>query len=57
MVRSYHQICDLKRARLIKLILENHITISTAAKMVDIPYDNAKVIYRIYRKENRVSKK
>jgi len=33
------------------------MTIKDAARLVDIKYENAKAIYRVYRKEQRTSKR
>ena len=42
------------RLTLILLITEFGLSCYLAAKVLKIPYTNAKVIYRVYRKEDRV---
>lgn len=56
MVREYTRVHDDTRATLIKLIHEGK-SIKEAAEIVDINYENAKAINRMYRQENRVEKK
>lgn len=56
MVREYTKISDSRRRALINTIL-NGQTIKEAAKTVDVPYENAKAIYRVYRKSNRIEKR
>ena len=50
MTRNYSKVPDEKRQLLISLI-NNNMTIKDAARQVDIKYENAKAIYRVYRKE------
>ena len=50
-------ISNEKRLGLIKLITQDKMKIIDAAKMLDIPYENAKAIYRTYKIEGRLSKK
>ena len=56
MTRNYSKVPDDKRQRLIEMINMN-MTIKDAARRVDIKYENAKAIYRVYRKEQRTSKR
>lgn len=56
MTRNYSKVTDDKRQRLIELINSN-MTIKDAARSVDIKYENAKAIYRVYRKEQRTQKR
>ena len=55
-VREYTKVTDEQRSLLIRL-LESNITIKNAARRAGLKYENAKVIYRIYRKEGRATKK
>ena len=50
MTRKYARVPDEQRAKLIELINMN-MTIKDAARHVDIKYENAKAIYRVYRRE------
>ena len=56
MTRNYSKVPDEKRQQLISLI-NNNMTIKDAARQVDIKYENAKAIYRVYRKEQRTEKR
>ena len=56
MVRQYTQVTDEQRGELVRLIHEESLSIAKAAKMADIPYDNAKAINRTYLKEQRIIK-
>ena len=56
MTRKYAKVSDEKRHHLIELINQN-MTIKDAAKMVDVKYENAKAIYRVFKKEQRVDKR
>jgi len=47
-------ISDLQRLKLVLMISEYGLTCYKAAKLIQIPYTNAKVIYRKFKKENRV---
>ena len=47
-------VTDEMRLTLILLISEFSLSCYLAAKVLEIPYTNAKVIYRIFKKENRV---
>ena len=55
-VREYTKVTDEQRSLLIQL-LESNITIKNAARRAGLKYENAKVIYRVYRKEGRATKK
>ena len=44
------------RHRLINYIVDDKMNIVTAAEKAGINYENAKVIYRVYRIENRKTK-
>ena len=48
------QVTDEMRLTLILLITEFGLSCYLAAKVLGIPYTNAKVIYRVYKKEDRV---
>ena len=50
MTRNYAKVPDEKRQLLIEMINMN-MTIKDAARSVNIKYENAKAIYRVYRKE------
>ena len=56
MVRQYVQVTDLQRQDLVRLIHNEGHSIASAAKLADIPYDNAKAINRTFLKERRVTK-
>ena len=56
MTRTYSKVTDEKRQMLIEMINMN-MTIKDAARSVDIKYENAKAIYRVYRKEQRTDKR
>jgi molybdenum-dependent DNA-binding transcriptional regulator ModE len=56
MVREYQRVTDETRRRLIKYIQEGS-SIKEAAALVNINYENAKAINRIYKQETRVEKK
>jgi hypothetical protein len=56
MARNYSKVTNECRERLIKLISEGK-TIKNAAIEIDIKYENAKAIYRVYRNESRISKR
>ena len=50
MTRNYSKVPDEKRQLLIDMIQQN-MTIKDAARLVQIKYENAKAIYRVYRRE------
>ena len=52
--RKYETVSDEDRLKMILLIKKFGMSCHRAAKVLNIPYNNAKVIYRIYMKENRV---
>ncbi len=56
MVRQYVQVTDEQRRNLVRMIHNDGKSIASAAKIADIPYDNAKAINRTYLKEKRVHK-
>ena len=56
MTRKYAKVSDDKRQHLIDMINKN-MTIKDAAKLVDIKYENAKAIYRVYKNERRTDKR
>ena len=55
--RGYKLISDKKRHMLIDLIQKQNMKIIDAAEIMDIPYENAKAIFRIYKQEGRTTKK
>ena len=52
--RKYECITDEDRLKLILLIKDFDMSCHKASKVLGIAYNNAKVIYRIYKNENRV---
>ena len=48
-------ISNVQRLEILILITEFHLSCYQAARVLDIPYTNAKVIYRVYRVEKRVT--
>jgi molybdenum-dependent DNA-binding transcriptional regulator ModE len=50
------QVTDEQRRDLVRMIHNEGQSIASAAKLADIPYDNAKAINRTYLKEKRVHK-
>jgi hypothetical protein len=46
--RGYRLVSDKKRHMLIDLIQNQGMKIVDAAEIMDIPYENAKAIYRIF---------
>ena len=52
--RQYTSITDEMRFRLIFLIKNQKMSCHKASKVIGIAYNNAKVIYRIYRNEGRI---
>jgi hypothetical protein len=55
--RKYRYISDLERLKLILLITEHNFNCSQAAKKLNIPYTNAKVIFKMFKEEGRVHQK
>jgi transposase len=56
MVRAYEKISNERRKALIELIEGDNLGIKVAAKTLGIPYENAKAILRVYRKDQRLKK-
>jgi len=56
MKRSYIKITNEKRKALIDVVFEKGLKIKQAALLLDIPYENAKAIFRVYRNEERTEK-
>ena len=56
MKRRYEKITNDKRKSLIDYVQTNGYKIKQAALELDIPYENAKAIFRVYRKEQRSEK-
>jgi len=56
MTRNYEKVSDEKRQLLIDMIRQN-MTIKDAARLIDINYENAKAICRVYRREQRTDKR
>ena len=56
MVRQYVQVTDTQRLELVHLIHQEGHSIAKAAKITNIPYDNAKAINRTYLREKRINK-
>ena len=52
--RKYECISDEDRLKLILLIKDFGMSCHKASKVLGIAYNNAKVIYRIYKNENRI---
>ena len=52
--RKYDTISDEDRLKLILLIKEFGMSCHKASKVLNIAYNNAKVIYRIYKNEKRI---
>ena len=52
--RKYDTISDEDRLKLILLIKEFGMSCHKASKVLNIAYNNAKVIYRIYKNERRI---
>ena len=52
--RKYDTISDEDRLKLILLIKDFGMSCHKASKVLDIAYNNAKVIYRIYKNEKRI---
>ena len=55
-VREYTKVTNAQRELLIQL-LESNISIKHAARRAGLKYENAKVIYRVYKREGRSTKK
>ena len=52
--RKYDTISDQDRLKLILLIKDFGMSCHKASKVLNIAYNNAKVIFRIFKKENRI---
>ena len=55
--RRYVRITDNQRVQLVKYIEKYLMTIADASRLIGIPYENAKSIYKIYKSTGRVEKK
>jgi transposase len=55
MTRTYNKVTDYQRLNLVEVKAQGH-TIKEAAKIVGIPYENAKAIMRVYKQEFRTNK-
>jgi hypothetical protein len=51
--RRYEKITNVQRKGLIEMVEQKGYKIKKAAIELDIPYENAKAIFRVYRKESR----
>ena len=56
-VKIYNQISNEKRAKIIKLVIEENKLLKEAASILKINYSTAKTIMRIFRKEKRILRK
>jgi len=56
MPRTYSQVDDKMRVKLIAMIADDNVTIREAAKRLGLKYENAKAIYRNFRVDRRVGK-
>jgi len=54
--RMYQQVSNFDRLRLIMMIKQDNFSCFKAARLLNIPYTNAKVIYRVYSREGRLSR-
>jgi hypothetical protein len=52
--RKYNCVSNEKRLQMIIMITEHGLTCYQSAKILGIPYTNAKVIYRTFRMSNKV---
>ena len=52
--RKYDTISDEDRLKLILMIKDLGMSCHKASKVLNIAYNNAKVIYRIYKQEKRI---
>ena len=52
--RKYGRVSDEDRLKMVLLIKKFGMSCRKAAKVMNIPYNNAKVIYQIYSRENRI---
>jgi transposase-like protein len=51
--RRYEKITNEQRKNLIEMVEQQGHKIKKAAAELDIPYENAKAIFRVYRKDSR----
>ena len=52
--RGYNKVSDEERKALINLLQsDENLSIKVAASQLGLKYENAKAIFRVYRKENR----
>jgi hypothetical protein len=57
MVKKYNLLSNLQRLELCRLVHEEGLTIKKAAKIVNIPYPNAKAVNKTFEREKRTIKK
>lgn len=57
MVKKYTLLSNVQRLELCRLVHEEGLTIKQAAKVVDIPYPNAKAVNKTFERERRTIKK
>lgn len=57
MKRTYNRVTDEQRLKLIELTQESEVTIKAAAEMLNISYENAKAINRVFKHEDRTEKR
>ena len=55
--KKYKLISNAIRQKLIYLIVKEQMNVVEAAKLTDINYENAKAIYRVYKREGRGDRK
>ena len=55
--RSYAKVTNQRRAELIELLTRTNCTIKDACVQLNLKYESAKAIYRVYRLESRVQNK
>jgi len=57
MVKRYNLLTNKQRLDLIRLVHQEGLTIKEAAKMLAIPYPNAKAVNKTFEREQRTKKK
>lgn len=57
MTKKYHILNNNQRTELCRLIHDEGLTIKEAARLIDIPYPNAKAVNKVYENERRTNKK
>ena len=57
MTRKYSKVPNEDRRRLIQKVKTESLTIKQAAQELNISYENAKAIYRVYKHESRSDKR